>query len=493
MLAYFCRKMKLSFGFAVLFFCFSSFGQCRFFATRLFTDPLKHKICSSALLEDSKEFYEKLQQTHPDLYRFVSPKQLDSSFLNLINICSKDLTLMEYVIVLNQFVQQLKDSHTFVSARDLLSYKPLSNYYVPFFIQQTEQKWYITSSWKNVLPKGEQLLAINTVPLSVFHDLAQALSPRESCADSAFTLISDHLMCLVGNLSTPQKALDVKVFNGTDTITREVVRPKRSKTIRQTIFEINGAEVEYMRSKSSAVLTISSFSPKSISRFKKKLEGVFRQITQDSVKNLVLDLRSNTGGFILLQEYLMSFLVPKNTIYTSQYVYKRSPYDRFSQLSKWKKRQFIKTALRFYPEGSISREYDFYKKPMGTMDTINNSLALKNAKDLVFLGNCDLLVNELSMSASANFTAWFLETKRGGVYGAPPSGTTAGTFANPYTFYLTNTGLPVSVSTMKINLLTPTEKETPLMPTSILYPTFQDIKQGTDPVLQEVLKKQNDE
>jgi hypothetical protein len=46
---------------------------------------------------------------------------------------------------------------------------------------------------------------------------------------------------------------------------------------------------------------------------------------------------------------------------------------------------------------------------------------------------------------------------------------------------------------MKINLLTPTEKETPLMPTSIIYPTFQDIRQGTDPVLQEVLKKQNDE
>ena len=493
MLAYFCRKMKLSFGFAVLFFCFSSFGQCRFFATRLFTDPLKHKICSDALVEDSKEFYEKLKQTHPDLYRFVSPKQLDSSFLNLINSCSKDLTLMEYVIVLNQFMQQLKDSHTFVSARDLLSYKPSSNYYVPFSLQQAKNQWYITSSWKNSIPAGEELIEINSVPLSEYQRLAKDLSPRESCADSAFALISNHLLCLVGNLSVPKKRISVKVFNGTDTLIREVKRPKRSKTIRQTIFEINGPEVKYVQSKSSAVLTISSFSPKSISRFKKKLEGVFRQITQDSVKNLVLDLRSNTGGFILLQEYLMSFLVPKNTIYTSQYVYKRSPYDRFSQLSKWEKRQFIKTALRFYPEGSISREYDFYKKPMGTMDTINNSLALKNAKDLVFLGNCDLLVNELSMSASANFTAWFLETKRGGVYGAPPSGTTAGTFANPYTFYLTNTGLPVSVSTMKINLLTPTEKETPLMPTSILYPTFQDIKQGTDPVLQEVLKKQNDE
>ena len=485
--------MRVTFGFMLLFFSFSGLGQCRFFATRMFTDPIKDKICSNALLEDSKEFYDKLQQTHPDLYRYTQPNQLDSSFLILINKCSEDMNLLEYVTALNQFLQQLKDSHTFINARDLLLYKPFSNYYVPFFIQQTQQKWYITSSWKNLMPKGEQLIAINSIPLSEYQILAQALSPKESCADSAFALISNHLMSLVCNLSSSQKTINVKVFNGTDTINREVKRLKRLKTIRQTIFDIHDPEVRYMRSQTSAILTISSFSPKNISRFKKKLEVVFRKITQDSVKNLVLDLRSNTGGFILLQEYLMSFLVPKNTTYTSQYVYKRSPFDRFSQLSKFEKRQFIKTALRFYPKGSISKEYDFYKKPMGTIDTINNFLTLKNDKGIAYLGNCDLLVNERSMSASANFTAWFLKTKRGGVYGAPPSGTTAGTFANPYTFYLTHTGLPVSVSTMKINLLTPNEKEISLMPNRVIYPTYLDMKQGYDPLLLEVLKIQNNE
>jgi len=277
-------------------------------------------------------------------------------------------------------------------------------------------------------------------------------------------------------------------FDGKDSISEVVRSPKISKTQQGELFKGEPIEISFERKEGAGILKIASFSPRNIKGFKKKLDQIFKEVTEKPVDKLIIDLRNNTGGYIVLQEYLMSFLVPKNTVYSADYVYKRSPFDRFSQLSKLERKRFVRAAKRFYPNGAISRELDFYNKPFGSLDTVTNNPVLKNKQGLTYWGPCDLLVNELSMSASANFTAWFTERQRGEVIGSPVSGTNGGTFANPYTFYLTNTGLPVSVSTMKINLLSEGQKESPLLPNHRIVPSIEELKQQVDGILKFALK-----
>jgi C-terminal processing protease CtpA/Prc len=227
------------------------------------------------------------------------------------------------------------------------------------------------------------------------------------------------------------------------------------------------------------VLCITSFSPASIGSFKKRLDELFKKIKADSIESLAIDLRNNTGGYILLQEYLMSFLTPEGTKYSNHYVYKRSDYDRFEQLSKVQKWRFKKTAKRYYPNGAIAQEWDFYNSPKGTIDTVLNEPILSNRYKQEFRGKCTLFINGMSMSASANFAAWFATSDRGIIVGTPATGTYTGTFANPITIYLNNTALPIMISTMKVNSPLDSSNKS-ILPTVLLTPTSGDIQEGKD-------------
>ena len=86
----------------------------------------------------------------------------------------------------------------------------------------------------------------------------------------------------------------------------------------------------------------------------------------------------------------------------------------------------------------------------------------------------------MSMSASANFAAWFALSNRGGIIGTPATGTYTGTFANPVTIYLNNTALPIMISTMKVNSQQDPSSNKPILPTVLLTPTAVDIQEGKD-------------
>ena len=467
----------------MLFTCSCFFCQCRYVAFRAFSNPVTDKICSSALLEDVKELYEKISIAHPDIYRHVDQKTLDSLYVELVNGCSEDQTLLSFVGSVSAFLQALKDSHTFVSLRELLPYQSLKRHYLPMRLMEQEGNIYVVKSFKNRLPSGVQLLKVNGFSVDSLLRIAPGFTPKESLAESAFALFQTHVVSALINLNNPKQRNVYQWYDGKDTLEQPLKSPRFSKIHRHDFFHGEAVDIRYTREGNVAILKIGSFSPKNLKRFRKQLDEVFQDILDKPTEKLVLDLRFNSGGFIVLQEYLMSFLVPENTVYTSTYVYKRSPYDRFAQLSKLERRRFIQTAERFYPRGAISRELDFYRKPMGSLDTVRNSPVLKNRMAKSFLGPCNLLVNEGSMSASANFTAWFMEKHRGEVFGSAVSGTNAGTFANPHTFFLPNTGLPISVSTMKVNLDSGAEKELPLIPNHVVIPTPKELQLEIDAVM----------
>ena len=464
------------------FFCLpSGFAQsCKSFVFRHNTDPVRDKICSSALIEDLKELKERLQEIHPDAYRYTTPSALDSAFLQAIQRCGTDKTLLEFTQILNDYLLKIRDSHTFFNVRELLVYERRKRYYFPFVLAQMNNKFVITKSWKTMIPKGAELLSFNDdVPMNSINS-ALCFSPIEGYSTTAQKELSTHVLSGILNIQNPTKRARVSyAFNG-DTLTKDINRPRLRKALNASEFLGADAKITYTRFENKGVLSISSFSPTSLGPFKKRMDEVFKHIKMDSIESLAIDLRNNTGGYILLQEYLMSFLVPEGTKYSNNYVYKRSDYDRFEQLSKVQKWRFKRAAKWYYPNGAIAQEWDFYNSPKGTIDTVLNEPILSNRYKQEFRGKCTLFINGMSMSASANFAAWFATVDRGSIVGTPASGTQTGTFANPVTVYLNNTALPIMISTMKVNALSDPTSNKPISPTVLLIPTLSDIQSGKD-------------
>jgi len=459
----------------------SGFTQsCKYLAFKYNTDPVRDKICASALIEDLKELKERLYEIHPDLHRYTMASALDSAFLQAIDRCSTDKTLLEFTQILNDYLQELRDSHTFFNVRELLSYSRFSRHYLPFMLHPINDKVFVVKSWKSIIPTGSELLAFNKIEPRYFRQTAMDFTPIEAHANHAKKELSINVFCGLSNLQTIKKRAEVDYVYKGDTVHKEVSRPRLRKAFNSTDFLGEEAKITYNNFGKKGVLSISSFSPTTLNSFKKRMDEVFKDIEMDSIESLAIDLRNNTGGYILLQEYLMSFLVPEGIKYSNYYVYKRSNYDRFEQLSKVQKWRFRRTARRYYPNGAIAREWDFYNSPKGTIDTVFNDPILLNKNRRSFSGKCTLFINGMSMSASANFAAWFAAIDRGVIVGTPASGTYTGTFANPVTIYLNNTALPVMISTMKVNAFDDPTSNKSIEPSVLLTPTISDIQAGKD-------------
>jgi len=454
--------------------------SCKPFVLRFNTHPHQDKICSTALIEDLTELQSMLLEIHPDLYRHSPKAVLDSAYLSAVNQCRTDKTLFEFAQIINDYLMEIKDSHTFFNLRELLSYQRSATYYLPCLVSKINNQWIITKAWKNQLPVGAELLKFDGMAPEKLIEVSRGSSPIEANSWEAQQELSDHVLSTVLNLSSLKKLVSVTHrFHG-DTITQVVHPPRVKKIMKSADFIGEFKNITYHKQGQKAIIKIPSFSPNSIAWFKKRLDEVFSAVMKDSIEALAIDLRDNTGGYIVLQEYLMSFLAPPGTRYVNQYVYKRSDYDRFEQLSSYQKWRFKKTALRFYPNGAIAKEWDFYNSPKGTVDTVVNDPVLSNKNNIQFKGSCSLLINGMSMSAAANFAAWFIENNRGPSLGTAPSGTFSGTFANPATVYLTNTALPVMISTMKVNSLNEALLNQPIYPSMLLTPNQSNIEHGED-------------
>ena len=185
------------------------------------------------------------------------------------------------------------------------------------------------------------------------------------------------------------------------------------------------------------------------------------------------------------EEYLFSYINTKQASVKTNYLYKRSDYDRFALLSPMQQMQFVNRAKNVYPNGLISKEYDFYKLPKGATKTILYDYLPENDRDYVFKGSCNLVVNGNSMSASVLFAAWFRHIERGQIFGTPCMGGMGGTFGNPAIITLKNAHLDVMVATLKFTPFHVKDRVlSAIYPDVIIKATREDIIEQRDPFLE---------
>jgi C-terminal processing protease CtpA/Prc len=271
-----------------------------------------------------------------------------------------------------------------------------------------------------------------------------------------------------------------------DTLIRDIAFSASWRYFLASIFSADDQEVAYsFDQNNNGILVVASFQPLSLNLYKKQIDAFFEEVEKRRCTTIYIDLRTNLGGLLRAEEYLFSYINTKQTSVKTNYLYKRSDYGRFALLSPMQQMQFETRAKNVYPNGLISKEYDFYKLPKGATYTILYDYLPENERNYVFKGTCNLVVNGNSMSASVLFAAWFKHIERGKILGTPCMGGVGGTFGNPAIITLKHSHLDVMVATLKFTPFHVKERILlPINPDIPIKATREDIIEQRDPFME---------
>ena len=474
--------------FLIVFLTSISFAQqCNDYIRFRNSDIVNDLLCPEIMVADLQFLREKLEEIHPDPFYYISRKEFDSIYKVSLLKASIELTVLEFSVVIADFLNAIKDSHTSLNPMSLFYLQNNSRASFPFELVEINDKFYFQDLHRKKHFIGSEILEIKGVNI---YDLfqqsyhfslseANATEARKEIAVKGIGLIFNLINSLISGDSVP-----VKLIYNSDTLTQFFPCSTKRDFTSFKDNEKYASLSYYFDTDNRGILTIPTFEPKSLKRFKDELDEFFHLVAKNNCIHIIIDLRNNQGGLVRAQEYLLSYLNYKQQNHEMEYLYKRSDYDRFSLLPFYQKWQFERQAKRVFPTGVINKEYEFFKSKNGTVKRIIYDYLPKNNRNATYNKQCTLLINGFSMSASVLFTSWFKSINRGEILGAPCLGTMSGTFGNGVQINLRETGIPVTISTLKFNPLHTKEKVLEAIePTLQINYSLTDLILKRDPIL----------
>jgi len=437
------------------------------------------------MVNDLVFLHESIQDIHPKPNLYVTDSMYLNAYKQALKLAATEKTILEFAEIVADFINVIKDSHTNFNPRDVLYSSYRNKEIVPFYLKEINGKYFIDKILFNSLPKGVEILEINSFSSDSLYNLSKKYCFMEGDAFEPRNEIASKMAGIIFNLynSTTPITFTYVSLSG-DTLTKEC-KATTVKKFRKSKQWYEAEDLEFFIDKNNnALLTIKSFEPKNLAIYKRQIDSYFKEIESKNCTNLIVDLRDNRGGLILAQEYLISYLNFKKANQQMDYIYKRSKYDRFSILPFYQKWQFQSRARKVYPRGIISKEYDFFLSPLGTEKTIVYDYLPKNQLNKVYSGECTLLMNGFSMSAAAMFASWFRDNDRGKIMGSPCMGPMSGTFGNSASIRLPNSQFPVMISTLKFTPKSIKQIQLePIHPDVLIDKKVEDLINNTDPIL----------
>ncbi len=474
-----------AFLFIFLFsFEFISFGQSTFLRGAF--DEKTSDLCDSLqvkdMVNDLVQLKEVILQTHPDPFYNCSDSAFNVAYHRTLDLVQHPKTVLQFAQIINSFTRVLKDSHTALNPKELLRLGPKKRRVAPFYLKAINEKFYLTKILNNAVPVGAEVLWLNNQTVKELYFLTETLAPIEGGSISAREELITIMMGLVFNLfnETPYREVEMTYVYSGDTLSRVIPSIRLDRYFGNNSWNTKN-DLEFRISDGLAYLGLKSFESRRERRYKRGINSFFKKVERKDIPHVVLDVRGNRGGYVLLLEHILSYLNTKGKTYDLNYLYKRSELDRFETLSRLKKIDFVKKAMRVYPDGMISKEYDFYKSAMGSMSSILYQKQLRNPLNITYIGKCTLLTNGLSMSASVLLASWFKQQHRGELVGTPCFGSMQGTHGNAARVILENSRIPITISTLKLSSAEQGLIE--ITPDKLIQYTVDDLILKSDPFM----------
>ncbi len=364
----------------------------------------KRKFTPAELREDFSLMKEVFTTLHPALYEFNTKKNfarlLDSTYAEL----NKEMDVLEFYKILSPIISKIGCGHTAVGLPDREE-----NYiksFLPVKLKFLDEKAYIIENFSDStqLELGQEVVAINGKPISeLIKKLFNYIETDGFSKNNKFFHLDNKFEIYYGLYISQPDSFDIKVVveNNSKTTIKVQSLPKRGiyKSKPTSIIPHKYPFYMDLLNSKTALMTIDLFyvyDQKDKDAYPKFLDSCFTLLKKNKVKNLIIDVRQNPGGYGTWGALLYSYLTNKPFAY-----YKRAVVATNKHLP------YIKYLTLDYSE----EEYNQYMKEIiqtdsGTLVWTNHeNLKIQQPQNNYFQGDTYILIGRKCFSTTAEFCA----------------------------------------------------------------------------------------
>lgn len=444
--------------------------------------------------KDLKTLLETLE-AHPDPYAKISEKDFQEIVKNVEQNIFEEMDEIDYYKNISKIVAAIGDGHSNVKMRRYwLKKARKKNGVFPYevFLTNDNELFVIKTYGDKQMALGSQILEINGMSVDSF---VEAVTPcisfetipyRNDKISENFELMLYLIFKQVDQLSFKFKVIDEsEVLISTITYKewkkqKKDLREEREKKIdrgKLYDFEIIKPGI--------AKIDIFSFSTTDIEKYSYFLNSTFKKIKKNNIHSLIIDVRGNYGGWPKIASELFHYIHDSHfkTMATSSmklsYPYRSSFTDRFPKLRS--------AYIRPNEKRHYINLWEVIKGDLGSYideDVYFNEAPITEKYE--FEGDCYLLIDRKSFSASSAFASTFQCYSMGLLIGEPTGGTKIFR-ANAFTKILPKTRLQVRMSTTKLSSTCFNQENEPVIPNIEVVPTITDLVNNSDSPLNTTL------
>lgn len=468
-------------------------------------DALSTRVITKEKMQQDFAFLRRiLEETHPGLYRYTSREAMQQKMDSLAGLLDKDMAFYDYYRLLAGLVADVRCAHTYiVPKQDIGIYFNKEIKMLPFEIIPIGNRLYITlnGTMDTTIRPGYEIIAINDQPVDrlmsqlsshIWSDGYIQSSKTSQMTGARFGLFyymmverPDRFLLTLRDLEGKNLNLEVPALSNSAYFPQFFKNPVNQSLLalykeRNKKDQQKGWRLEMLATPHTALLRINAFGGGKDARgaAKKMREFMDKNMAalgKNNIQNLIVDLRSNSGGWDIQGAELFTYLMKDTTpvrYYRRKFtITDSSEFFRYSDLSADDKGNIKKELVR-EPDGTFTLKEEY-----------NEDLKLQYPKHNRFTGTVYFLVNGGTASSASEFAAMayshrlgvFIGNETGGAY----EGGNGGSFLH---FLLPNTG--ISVGTPLVYYLNgvkdPAQKGRGVIPDHPVQATIEDLLQGRD-------------
>jgi len=356
-----------------------------------------------------KKTYENLKLYHAGLYRYTPKEDFDKYVDSLEASVKEPITELELYRKMKPMVSKTRCLHTdLITAASYDGSLDRDPNLLPFQVFLDQGHVYVVKSFENVpsVFPNDEILTINKKSIDQILQKILSAIPSDGYNQTMKNLAIYHQFpSWYRSMVEVTTDFEVTVIRNHMPLTVKVKGAKFSELSKPGFlkpFE-NKQQLDFTITNKTGILVIRSFSKSDIKagkqKFKEFMDDVFVRLKDEKTKNLIIDLRYNTGGSDPNAAYLSRYFFNEPFRYWDRIEVAEGTAKSIKGISAILYRKPIqKDGVWLWQKGKLTDEFDF----TDLMQPHENN----------FKGNVYLLINGFCMSSCADFAAILSKNKK---------------------------------------------------------------------------------
>ena len=379
---------------------------------------LKNLVLEKTLQKDSiiaefAQLYNLTNTIHPGQFMFCTKKEFDTTYLDLKKSIKTNLSIKEYYKLTATLMSKIKDGHTAVD-RTQISSLLNEKLVFPFSICAIKNNYYLCKSTdENKKYIGFKILKINGKSIqSVVNEIKKYIhleGNNETGLNTRFKNFPFYYF-----IYNPTDHFEIEYLDDKNQKKKGQLKAITFQTFTNSTSEKKEPLTTQLISNDIAIIKLNSFAngyneaDRKIAE--KKMDQFFAQLDSVKTKNLIIDVRDNSGGAAEIANYLFSYLSNRPYYYMEYMGAKYNTVDDWKHFAQYPNNiaaidtneTKLQNGLHCYTE-TDSEDYWWFEQQQN--------------KPNYYKGTVSVLINGGCFSTTGHFLALLREHNIGTFYG----------------------------------------------------------------------------